>query len=66
MTTECPYEHLDCFALRPNDHRCGALVDTTFKPGRDCPFYKPEDKVKPKYRAKNRAKSVKKEETGNE
>lgn len=45
---KCPYVHEDCFALMMIGHRCHALTDTDFKK-RDCPFYKPESEVDPKY-----------------
>ena len=35
----CPFDHPECFARNKN-WKCMILEDTTFKPGRDCPFYK--------------------------
>ena len=47
----CPYDHADCFALIPDARLCYALRDVQFK--QDCPFYKPETEVEPKYIIRN-------------
>lgn len=44
MTTKCYEERLDCFALDMQTGKCRALGDTSFKK-KDCPFYKPKQKL---------------------
>lgn len=42
---KCPFKHNDCFALVMPGHLCFILENTEFKPDKDCPFYKPEEKT---------------------
>jgi len=48
----CLFDHPDCFAFIRTTGKCFCLENTKFKPGRDCPFYKPEDQVEPRIIAK--------------